>query len=201
MSWAQSVTQCVQSGGTLASVEDAAESNFLVEHADLFTSKTSGFWIGIYRNVNGQLLWQDNSALDFVNWGEGQPSEDQLDYCVELSAFSGYWSILPCSSQKGFICKKPKIHPFLFALCLFADVKKVKAHGHMNMWILLTLLLIILLGMGFMIYFLFKIKTQSVTEREARQHSTLIEYSCVLTEKDDENDSINNKGKNEHSVI
>ncbi|NXV27773.1 MRC1 protein, partial [Rissa tridactyla] len=201
MSWAQSVTQCVQSGGTLASVEDVAESNFLVEHADLFTSKTSGFWIGIYRNVNGQLLWQDNSALDFVNWGEGQPSEDQLDYCVELSAFSGYWSILPCSSQKGFICKKPKIHPLLFALCLFTDVKKDKAHGHMNMWILLTLVLIILLGMGFMIYFLFKIKTQSVTEREARQRSTLIEYSCVLTGKDDENDSTNNKEKNEHSIV
>lgn len=56
----------------------------------------------------GQLLWQDNSALEFVNWGEGQRWEDQLDYCVELSVFSGYWSILPCSSQKGFICKKPK---------------------------------------------------------------------------------------------
>ncbi|NWT47811.1 MRC1 protein, partial [Chroicocephalus maculipennis] len=201
MSWAQSVTQCVQSGGTLASVEDVAESNFLVEHADLFRSKTSGFWIGIYRNVNGQLLWQDNSALDFVNWGEGQPSEDQLDYCVELSAFSGYWSILPCSSQKGFICKKPKIHPLLFALCLFTDVKKDKAHGHMNIWIPLTLVLIILLGMGFMIYFLFKIKTQSVTEREARRRSTLIEYSCVLTGKDDENDSSNNKEKNEHSIV
>ncbi|NXG90824.1 MRC1 protein, partial [Stercorarius parasiticus] len=188
-------------GGTLASVGDVAESNFLVEHADLFTSKTSGFWIGIYKNVNGQLLWQDNSALDFVNWGEGQPSEDQLDYCVELSAFSGYWSILPCSSQKGFICKTPKIHPLLFALCLFTDVEKDKAHGHMNMWILLTLVLIILLGMGFMIYFLFKIKTRSATEREARWHSTPIEYSCVLTGKDDENDSINNKEKNEHSIV
>jgi len=56
----------------------------------------------------GQLLWQDNSALDFVNWGERQPSEEQLDYCVALSVFSSYWSILPCSSQKGFICKKQK---------------------------------------------------------------------------------------------
>ncbi|KFP49841.1 Macrophage mannose receptor 1 [Cathartes aura] len=201
MSWTQSVTQCVQSGGTLASVEDLAESNFLVEHADLYTSKTSGFWIGIYRNVNGQLLWQDNSALNFVNWGKGQPSEDQFDYCVELSAFSGYWSSLPCSSQKGFICKKPKIHPLLFALYLFTDAKKDKAHGHMNMWILLTLVLIISLGMGFMIYFLFKIKTQSETEREARQRRTLLEYRCVLTGRADENDSTNNKEKNEHSVV
>ncbi|NXJ45551.1 MRC1 protein, partial [Spizaetus tyrannus] len=188
-------------GGTLASVEDLAESNFLVEHADLYASKTSGFWIGIYRNVNGQLLWQDNSALDFVNWGEGQPSEDQLDYCVELSVFSGYWSILPCSSQKGFICKKPKIHPLLFAFYLFTDAKKDKAHGRMNTWILLTLVLIVLLGMGFTISFLFKIKTQRETEREARRRSRLLEYSHVLTGRDDENDSTNDKEKNEHSVV
>ncbi|NXE75188.1 MRC1 protein, partial [Cochlearius cochlearius] len=201
-------------GGMLTSVEDLAESNFLVEHADLYTSKTRGFWIGIYRNVNGQLLWQDNSALAFVNWGEGQPLEDQLDYCVELSAFSGYWSSLPCSSQRGFICKKPKsnlqyssylfmatIHPLLLALYLFTDAKKDKAHDHMNMWMLLTLALIVLLGMGFMIYFLFKIKTQSEMEREARRYSTLLESSHVLTGKDDENDSTNDKEKKEHSIV
>ncbi|NXL28409.1 MRC1 protein, partial [Glaucidium brasilianum] len=197
----QSSSVCFLLGGTLASVEDLAESHFLVEHAYLYTSKTSGFWIGLYRNVNGQLLWQDNSTLDFVNWAEGQPSEEQLDYCVELSAFSGYWSILPCSSQKGFICKKPEIHPLLFALYLFTDAQKDKPHGHMNMWILLTLILIILLGMGFMIYFLFKNKTQSETEREVRQYSTLLEYSHVLTGRDNENDSTNDKEKNEYSVV
>ncbi|NXU65752.1 MRC1 protein, partial [Horornis vulcanius] len=95
-------------GGMLTSVEDLDESNFLIEHADLYSSKTSGFWIGIYRNVNGQLLWQDDSALGFVNWGDGQPSGDELAFCVELSAATGNWSVLPCSSQKGFICKKPK---------------------------------------------------------------------------------------------
>lgn len=56
----------------------------------------------------GQLLWQDNSALDFVNWDDGEPSGDELAFCGELSAATGNWSILPCSSQKGFICKKPK---------------------------------------------------------------------------------------------
>ncbi|NWI51723.1 MRC1 protein, partial [Calyptomena viridis] len=185
-------------GGMLTSVEDLAESNFLVEHADLYTSKTSGFWIGIYRNVNGQLLWQDNSALDFINWGEGQPSEDQLAYCVELSASTGYWSILPCSSQKGFICKKPKINLFPFCLYLFTDARKDKANGHMNMWILLALTLIILLGMGFMIYFSFKIKTRSETGRETRWCSRELEYSHAQTGRD--NDSTNDKEKNEHIV-
>ncbi|NXW69031.1 MRC1 protein, partial [Hirundo rustica] len=104
----QSPSICYFTGGVLTSVEDLDESNFLIEHADLYASKTSSFWIGIYRNVNGQLLWQDNSALDFVNWGDGQPSVDELAFCVELSAATGYWSVRPCSSQAGFICKKPK---------------------------------------------------------------------------------------------
>ncbi|NXY22504.1 MRC1 protein, partial [Atrichornis clamosus] len=188
-------------GGMLTSVEDLAESNFLIEHADLYTSKTSGFWIGIYKNVNGQLLWQDNSALEFVNWGEGQPSEDQLAFCVELSGSTGYWSVLPCSSQKGFICKKPKIHLFLFALYLFTDAKKDKAKGHLNMWILLTLVLIILLGVGFMIHFSFKIKTRSGTGREERRGSRQLEHSHALTAGNNESDATNDKGKNEHSVV
>ncbi|NXQ72832.1 MRC1 protein, partial [Quiscalus mexicanus] len=200
MSWAQSVTQCIQSGGMLASVEDLYESNFLIEHADLYASKTSGFWIGIYRNVNGQLLWQDNSALDFVNWAEGQPSGDELAFCVELSAATGYWSVLPCSSQKGFICKKPKNHSFLFTFYLFTDAKKNKASGHLNMWILLTLVLIILLGVGFMIYFLFKSKIGSGTGREAGRSSSQLEYTHALSAGDNGNDATSNK-ENEHSVV
>ncbi|NXB38266.1 MRC1 protein, partial [Eulacestoma nigropectus] len=196
MSWAQSVTQCIQSGGMLTSVEDLVESNFLIQHADLYTSKTSGFWIGIYRNVNGQLLWQDNSALDFVNWGDGQPSGDELAFCVQLSAATGNWSVVPCSSQKGFICKKPKI-----TFYLFTDAKKDKASGHRNMWILLTLVLIILLGVGFMIYFSSKMRTGSGTGREVRRGSRQLEYSRALTAGDNGSDATNDKEKNEHSVV
>ncbi|NXD18943.1 MRC1 protein, partial [Spelaeornis formosus] len=188
-------------GGMLTSVEDFYESNFLIEHADLYTSKTSGFWIGLYRNVNGQLLWQDNSALDFVNWGEEQPSGDELAFCVELSAATGSWSVLPCSYLKGFICKKPKIHSFLFIFYLFTDAKNDKASGHLNMWILLTLILIILLGVGFMFYFLFKIKTGSGTGKEMRQGSRQLEYSRALTAGDNESDATDDKEKNEHSIV
>ncbi|NXP00161.1 MRC1 protein, partial [Certhia brachydactyla] len=201
MSWACSVTLCIQSGGMLTSVEDLDESNFLIEHADLYASKTSGFWIGIYRNVNGQLLWQDNSALDFVNWGDGQPSGDELAFCVELSAATGHWSVLPCSSQKGFICKKPKIHLFLFTFYLFTDSKKDKASSHLNMWVLLTLVVIILLGVGFMIYFSCKIKTGSGTGREVRRGSRQLEYSRALSAGDNGSDATSNKEKNEHSVV
>ncbi|CAM4520599.1 unnamed protein product, partial [Lepidochelys olivacea] len=59
----------------------------------------------------GLWLWLDKTAVDFVNWNKGQPSSNQFEYCVEMSTSSGYWNTIPCSSQKGSICKKPKTQP------------------------------------------------------------------------------------------
>ncbi|NWI10073.1 MRC1 protein, partial [Crypturellus soui] len=184
-------------GGTLASVGDLVESNFLAEHADYLSSRTSGIWIGLYRNINGKLLWQDNTALDFVNWAEGQPSGDQLDYCVEMSTSSGYWSIISCSSQRGYICKRPKMDRILTVLHFFADAEKDKPHGHTTIWMLLSLVLFILVGMAFMVYFLFKIKIQDNCFLQCNK----LDYSNALTETGDENDFLSDKERNEHSVV
>ncbi|NWI99086.1 MRC1 protein, partial [Crypturellus undulatus] len=185
-------------GGTLASVGDLVESNFLAEHADYLSSRTSGIWIGLYRNINGKLLWQDNTALDFVNWAEGQPSGDQLDYCVEMSTSSGYWSIISCSSQRGYICKRPKSNGSNSnCFAFFTDAEKDKPHGHTTIWILLSLVLLILVGMAFMVYFLFKIKTQ----HNCFLQCSKLDYSNALTETGDENDFLTDKEKIEHSVV
>ncbi|NXA31876.1 MRC1 protein, partial [Eudromia elegans] len=194
-------------GGTLASVADLVESNFLAEHADYLSSRTSGMWIGLYRNINGKLLWQDNTVLDFVNWAEGQPSGDRLDYCVELSTSSGFWSVISCASQRGFICKRPKskwLSSYFFCgpnsncLCVFfTDAEKDKPHGHNAIWMLLTLVLLILVGMTFMVYFLFKIKNQ---DRCFLQHRTL-DYTSPLTGTGDETDFLTDKERNEHSIV
>ncbi|OXB84687.1 UNVERIFIED_CONTAM: hypothetical protein H355_001164 [Colinus virginianus] len=199
MSWVQSVTQCVQSGGMLTSVEDLAESNFLAEHADLYTSQTSGFWIGLYRNTSGQLLWQDNSVLDFVNWGEAEPLKEQreYEYCVQLSTSSGSWNSIPCSSKKGFICKTPKTVPK--AVAGVKDGQKVNDQS--TVWILLILVLIILVGMGFMVYFFFKIKIQSEAERATGPYNMLLEYSSAPARGNDENDPASSKGESEHSAV
>ncbi|POI30844.1 hypothetical protein CIB84_005405, partial [Bambusicola thoracicus] len=53
-----------------------------------------------------QWLWLDNAAMDFVNWEEKE--SDEKHHCVEMTAPSGYWDNADCSSEKGFICKKPK---------------------------------------------------------------------------------------------
>ncbi|KAF2983566.1 hypothetical protein EK904_005759 [Melospiza melodia maxima] len=56
----------------------------------------------------GQWVWTDKSAMDFVNWQLGQPSNQRLKDCGELCALSGSWNANLCSFKKGYICKKVK---------------------------------------------------------------------------------------------
>lgn len=40
-------------GASLVSVEDSAEANFLTYNLEPLEGKISGFWTGMYRNVDG----------------------------------------------------------------------------------------------------------------------------------------------------
>ncbi|XP_054245985.1 macrophage mannose receptor 1-like [Indicator indicator] len=107
--WAQASLECLRLGASLVSVEDSAEANFLANAIAPLEGKVSAFWTGMYRNVDGQWLWLDNTVVDFVNWNVGEPSSLQNEHCVEMYADSGYWNNNYCSSFKSFVCKKPKI--------------------------------------------------------------------------------------------
>uniref|UniRef100_A0A8C4UK20 Mannose receptor C-type 1 n=1 Tax=Falco tinnunculus TaxID=100819 RepID=A0A8C4UK20_FALTI len=106
--WAQASLECLRLGASLVSVEDSAEANFLAYTIEPLEGKTSTFWTGMYRNVDGEWLWLDNTAVNFVNWNVGEPSPQQNEHCVEMYANSGYWNNIYCSSYKGYVCKKPK---------------------------------------------------------------------------------------------
>nr|XP_006119616.1 macrophage mannose receptor 1 [Pelodiscus sinensis] len=104
--WAQASQECTQLGATLTSIEDHAESNFLLHSLKPLKNKIQSFWTGMTKNVNGQWLWKDNIAVDFVNWNEDEPSEYNNENCVEMYASSGYWNDAQCSYKRGYICKK-----------------------------------------------------------------------------------------------
>ncbi|XP_075068019.1 macrophage mannose receptor 1 [Mixophyes fleayi] len=107
--WAQSSMECLRHGSNLLSIEDSVESDFIFHHLELLNDRMSTFWVGLFRNVEGKWLWFDNTALDFVNWNTGEPSEQSDEDCVELYATKGTWNNIYCSSYKGYICKKLKI--------------------------------------------------------------------------------------------
>uniref|UniRef100_UPI00398E69AD macrophage mannose receptor 1-like n=1 Tax=Pristiophorus japonicus TaxID=55135 RepID=UPI00398E69AD len=108
-SWAAASLECIRAGASLVSVDDLAESTFLLHTTEMVTDKTKTFWIGMYRNVEGDWLWIDNNVVDFVNWNKGEPSDHKNEDCVEMYSESSYWNNAPCTNYKSYICKMPKI--------------------------------------------------------------------------------------------
>ncbi|KAM4688189.1 macrophage mannose receptor 1 isoform 2-T2 [Discoglossus pictus] len=107
--WAQSSLECLKLGGSLASIEDNLETNFIWHHVEQLNDRVTSFWIGMYKNVEEKWLWLDNSPVDYVNWNDGEPTEESDEACVELYSTKGTWNNMYCSSYKGYICKMPKI--------------------------------------------------------------------------------------------
>ncbi|XP_061441866.1 LOW QUALITY PROTEIN: macrophage mannose receptor 1-like [Rhineura floridana] len=107
--WPQASLACLQLGGALVSVMDAAESHFLAENTESLESKTHTFWIGMFKNLNGNWLWIDNSEVDFVSWNIGEPSSHSNEECVEMYSLSGMWNNIYCRTYMGYVCKRNKI--------------------------------------------------------------------------------------------
>ncbi|XP_039187522.1 macrophage mannose receptor 1-like [Crotalus tigris] len=116
--WPAASLKCIQIGGTLTSVEDATELQFLQEEMEQFGSQE--FWIGLYKNLDGEWIWQDKSKVAFVNWNDQEFSnslqfdseeDDFSEKCTYINSYSGLWSIGYCGGyqRRPFICKKNKI--------------------------------------------------------------------------------------------
>ncbi|XP_027514430.1 macrophage mannose receptor 1-like [Corapipo altera] len=159
-SWALASLECARLDATLVSVENMDESDFLIHAIQPLGNKEGGFWIGLYQNVDGQWLWLDNAALDFVNWEEKE--FDVEHRCVEITAPSGYWDNSDCSSEKGFICKKPKAEPSRSPIQQKGKEKNEEVHPpvHVSVWLLIFLAILTLLGAGMSAYF-YKRKRQN----------------------------------------
>ncbi|NXM05193.1 MRC1 protein, partial [Tyrannus savana] len=104
-SWSQSHQECARLGADLVSVEDYTEANFLANTIKILHGKSPNFWTGLKKNDRGQWVWTDKSAMDFVNWEMGEPSNKRFKDCGEICALSGYWKTNICSFKKGYICK------------------------------------------------------------------------------------------------
>uniref|UniRef100_A0A8C3H2A9 Uncharacterized protein n=1 Tax=Corvus moneduloides TaxID=1196302 RepID=A0A8C3H2A9_CORMO len=110
-SWSQAHEECAQLGADLVSVGD------YTEHNSFYLSKPVYFiHIRVFL-ILGEWVWTDKSAMDFVNWKVGEPSNHRLKNCGELCALSGSWNTNLCSFKKGYICKKLK-SKYMIESCL-----------------------------------------------------------------------------------
>ncbi|XP_013918632.1 PREDICTED: macrophage mannose receptor 1-like [Thamnophis sirtalis] len=117
-SWPAAVLMCTQIGGALTSVEDSDELQFLQEQMGKL--EYTDFWIGLFKNMDGEWLWQDNNEVAFVNWNESElkflqsdSEEDKADLnkCIYMNSDSGKWFVGHCHyyEMRSFICKRNKI--------------------------------------------------------------------------------------------
>ncbi|NXE75187.1 MRC1 protein, partial [Cochlearius cochlearius] len=104
-SWSQAHQECALLAANLVSVGDYTEANFLSDTIKILHGKSPNFWIGLKKNDRGEWVWTDKSAMDFVNWQMGGPSNKRHKECGEVCALSGYWNANVCSFKKGYICK------------------------------------------------------------------------------------------------
>ncbi|XP_042329972.1 macrophage mannose receptor 1-like [Sceloporus undulatus] len=120
VAWSRASMLCAHLGGTLTSIEDLAEMNFLLIHTQEFTE--TEFWIGLFKNVDGEWIWQDNTEVDFMNWKYEVPRTFFTPYehdghrvtfreqCISMNSQNGKWIGEGCNyPEKGFICKTSKI--------------------------------------------------------------------------------------------
>ncbi|XP_075128115.1 macrophage mannose receptor 1-like [Leptodactylus fuscus] len=125
--WHKATLRCLEYGGSLTSIEDSTELDFLLRHTELLSDQQKTFWIGLYKNENDNWLWLDKTPVDFVNWNNKEDREERTSYedrriqrnffkfseeesskCVTMDAKNGVWRTVLCSVSRGYICKAVK---------------------------------------------------------------------------------------------
>uniref|UniRef100_A0A1A8MEC8 Macrophage mannose receptor 1-like n=2 Tax=Nothobranchius pienaari TaxID=704102 RepID=A0A1A8MEC8_9TELE len=103
--WADAASSCVRHGGTLASIQDSLEQQFIKRNIEVFQDSHPSFWIGLYKTHKGSWLWLDKTVMDYVNWAPDEP--DSFFGTIQTS--DGSWSSGRSWHDKSYICKTPKV--------------------------------------------------------------------------------------------
>jgi len=75
-SWTNSEAEAVALGGHLATVNSAAEDNWLLTTFLPFISDPQGSLLIGFEDLtqNGQFVWTSGSPMVYTNWGSGEPN-------------------------------------------------------------------------------------------------------------------------------
>ena len=70
-------------------------------------------WIGMFNNPRqtGIWRWSDGSPFTFDKWLKDEPSDDPLEYCVEMQKQTNAkritgWNNANCADKKGWVCSR-----------------------------------------------------------------------------------------------
>ncbi|XP_027551432.1 macrophage mannose receptor 1-like [Neopelma chrysocephalum] len=190
-SWPDASMMCIQMGASLVSIEDSAEMNFLLLYLSPLASDVRKFWIGLFKNIDGEWIWMDRSAVEYVNWEKGEPTAVFDEHCVDMDVSSGTWRTYYCSVDQNFICKIPKIAEAepTHDSPLNNESKKEAAASSTNGLggIIFLLIFLLLAGTGLTLYYFYKKRrgqqmfTGSFENAIYRGDPGTLESNCLVT--------------------
>ncbi|XP_006820083.1 C-type lectin lectoxin-Lio2-like [Saccoglossus kowalevskii] len=106
--WEEGEMYCNTRGGHLVSLHSHDEEQFAKELA----GPDNEFWIGMTQKDNTGYKWTDGTEIDYLNWGEDQPSDGFFMYdedCVTTNdpsrKIDNQWNDVNCNRQRYFVCK------------------------------------------------------------------------------------------------
>ncbi|XP_040850036.1 lithostathine-1-alpha-like [Ochotona curzoniae] len=94
--------------GSLVSVVNQAEGDFVASLVKESGTSDSKVWIGLYDpNKNRRWRWSSGSLYSYQAWAVGSPATTNPGYCVVLTSDSGYkkWKDYSCDKKRSFVCK------------------------------------------------------------------------------------------------
>ncbi|XP_070582574.1 macrophage mannose receptor 1-like [Erythrolamprus reginae] len=163
-SWPRAALTCTQIGADLTSIKDSAELNFLKD--EMNTLGAEEFWIGLYTNIEGELIWQDKSNVAFVNWEnlddheQNDRSETLNNRCIFMNSISGFWFKRYCSSysSKRFVCKRGQIieEPTVNHTQITGEKQVALLPAHSTAVAVVIPIIFIVIGVGIAAYIFYK---------------------------------------------
>ncbi|KAK2110914.1 C-type mannose receptor 2 [Saguinus oedipus] len=111
--------RCQRAGGAVLSIRDEAENVFVWEYMQNYAGHNRGAWLGMNFNPKGgTLVWQDNTAVNYSNWGPPGLGPSMLSHnsCYWIQSNSGLWRPGACTNiTMGVICKLPRAQQSSFS--------------------------------------------------------------------------------------
>ncbi|KAI9544496.1 hypothetical protein NQZ68_001369 [Dissostichus eleginoides] len=104
ITWPDASAGCLSHGGTLASITDPSEQEFIHSYIIKIAQRKESFWIGLYKTHRGMWQWSDRSVVDYSNWHITQP-DDHTYGAIRIG--DGKWTT--GNHDRGYICKTAKV--------------------------------------------------------------------------------------------
>ncbi|XP_068432139.1 snaclec coagulation factor IX-binding protein subunit A-like [Clinocottus analis] len=106
MTWIDAQRHCESQKANLVSISNPLEHDFVNMLINDIGNPQTVTWIGL-NFLTGEWLWSDGSAVNYVNWNQGEPNNmGGNEYCVETNYdYEKKWNDIACSQTYASVCE------------------------------------------------------------------------------------------------